>query len=79
MTNEEVIELLEDIITNKISIHGGNEEAISMAIEALKKVAILNGNTLTIKVSEDDIDKVKRVVLDCNPWCKVFYEEGREK
>lgn len=37
MDRTEAIEHLKDIIINKISIHGGNEEAISMAIEALEQ------------------------------------------
>ena len=78
MDRSRAIELLKDIITNKISVHGGNEEAISMAIEALEETHTLNGNTLTIKVSKEDIDKVKRIMLDCAPWCRTFYEDGKD-
>ena len=55
-----------------------DDEALDMAIAALEKVAILNGNTLTIKVSEEDFYKVKRIMLDNKPWCRMFYEEGGE-
>lgn len=56
-----------------------DEEAVEMAIKALEETHTLNGNTLTIKVSENDIDKVKRVMLDCAPWCRIFYEDAVKK
>ena len=34
-----------------------------------------NDGTLWIKV--DDIDKVKRVIVDHRPWCKVFYQDAQ--
>lgn len=53
-------------------------EAVNMAIKALEKAPTISGNTLTIKVPNEDIDKVLRVMLDCAPWCKVFYEVGKD-
>ena len=55
-------------------------EALVMALKALEReqATIISGSTLTIKVSEEDIDKIKRIMLDCSPWCRVFYEEGGE-
>jgi len=55
-----------------------DEEAVEMAIKALEETHTLNGSTLTIKVSEEDIDKVKRIMLDYAPWCKVFYEDDKD-
>ena len=34
-----------------------------------------NDGALWIKV--DDIDKVKRVIVDHRPWCKVFYQDAQ--
>lgn len=55
-----------------------DEEAVEMAIKALEETHTLNGSTLTIKVSEEDIDKAKRIMLDYAPWCKVFYEDDKD-
>ena len=37
-----------------------------------------NDNTFMIDVSEEDFDKIKRVIVGCGPMCRVFYEEGGE-
>lgn len=81
MTNEEAIELLKNMcwsITTKMNREVPSSIALLMAIKALEETQTLNGNTLTIKVSEDDIDKVKRVILDCAPWCRVFYQDDKD-
>lgn len=36
----------------------------------------IKDKTLFIKVSEEDVDRIKRVMLDCDPWCKTFYEDA---
>lgn len=36
----------------------------------------IKGKTLFIKVSEEDVDRIKMVMLDCDPWCKTFYEDA---
>lgn len=38
----------------------------------------VNSNTFMIDVSEEDFDKIKRVIVGCGPMCRTFYEEGGE-
>ena len=78
MTNEGAIEKLVRIrhTYDYGVLDTEDDEAIDMAIAALENVAIYNGNTLTIKVTEEVMDKVKRIMLDCAPWCRMFYEDA---
>ena len=74
MTNEEAIK---DIKENILPIVGG--KSLLMAIAALGKdtnVPTNDGKTLVVKIPKEYLDTTARVILDCDPWCKTFYEDA---
>lgn len=52
----------------------GCEQGKADAVPAVS----VNSNTFMIDVSEEDFDKIKRVIVGCGPMCRTFYEEGGE-
>lgn len=40
---------------------------------------ILNGGTLAMTISIEELEKVNRVVVSSDHWCKVFYQDAEPK
>lgn len=77
MDRNEAIEHLKDIITNKISIHGGNEEAISMAIAALEGKDIdVPSKWIPVTTNPPKEEKSYLVWLDCGGVCECRWTDG---
>ena len=55
-------------------------EATEIAIKALEgkdtNVPTNDGKTLVVKIPKEYLDTTARVILDCDPWCKLFYEDA---
>ena len=75
MTNEEAIK---DIKENILPIVGG--KSLLMAIAALEgkdtNIPTNDGKTLVVKIPKEYLDTTSRVILDSDPWCKLFYEDS---
>lgn len=39
---------------------------------------LLSDGTLMVSVDRETLDSVKRVIVECNPWCKTFYQDALE-
>jgi len=74
-----------DVPTNSALDHIHNvvrDDAYKRGYEQGKADAVpavsVNSNTFMIDVSEEDFDKINRVIVGCGPMCRTFYEEGGE-
>jgi len=39
---------------------------------------LLPDGTLVVSVDRKALDSVKRVIVECDPWCKTFYQDAFE-
>lgn len=83
MTNEERQRAIEWMKGRPVMMAGA-KRMYDLAVEALEAYEqgkadaahTIKDKTLFIKVSDEDVDRIKRVMLDCDPWCKTFYEDA---
>lgn len=82
MDRDKAIELLKVAVPQDESLdeEGLFLEAINMAIAALEgkdtNVPTNDGKTLVVKIPKEYLDTTARVILDSDPWCKLFYEDA---
>lgn len=39
---------------------------------------LLSDGTLMVRIDRETLDSVKRVIVECDPWCKTFYQDALE-
>ena len=74
----DAVKIYEDAVRklNKSEITIGEFENIIEPLRNVEQAPTIKGNTLVVPVSEEDFEKVKRIILDCKPYCRTFYEDA---